>query len=322
MFCPYQGKDVPDELATLEHVVPYSVGGSNAFTIKVSKDANSRAGDEADCLLTNNFFIATERIARGLKGQSGNAPSYKLRGTIEVEKGLSVDARYKVSSASPELWMKPEVQRSMSADGNEQIRIACDLADLDRILADVNRKLSAQGKAPIDKEAFIRTAKIVSNEQPQMKVEDSFGVLTFEQPFIKIALGTAHFALGEFFSRTADADLLRKAMWEPDGNARLQLKLHGAVWPNVPNAEKFLNIMRREDHHIVAIANTGPMSAIIILFGQYLGMFKLSDDVHKYASKIGSGIAYVIDPDTRALSTTSYHEHVTATLRAQLAAKK
>lgn len=270
-FCPYLGKDLADEEASLEHVIPYSTGGSDEFTIKASRTANSQAGGEVDSLLTNNFFIATERIARGLEGQSGNTPSYKLRGTIDVD-GRAVEARYRLSSEEPEIWMRPEVQRAPGPNGTEQISISCDVTDLDRILGDLNRKLAKQGKPAIDKDAFVRSATIVSNDQPQMKVEDSFSVHSFERPFIKIALGAAHFALGETFTRTAEADLLRAAMWEPDPSAEARLSLHGRVWPNVEGTEQFLKIMQRLDHHVVVISNTGPLGAAIILFGQYLGI--------------------------------------------------
>jgi hypothetical protein len=311
MFCPYLGKDLSDEVTTLEHVVPYSIGGSNAFTIHVSKTANDRAGGEVDSLLTNNFFISAERIARGLEGQSGNAPSYRWNGTIDVD-GRAVDARYKISSEQQDLWMRPDVQRALRPDGIEQVSIACELADLDRILADLNRKLAKQGKAPIDKDAFIRNARLISNDQPEMKVEDSFNVHSFERPFIKIALGAAHYALGETFTRTADADLLRCALWEPDPTAVSRQGLHGCVWPlfEGTDTEQFLKIMGRPDQHVVVIANTGPLGAAIILFGQYLGMLKLSDNVRRYAPQIGEGVAYVIDPITRTLDKSTYREHV------------
>lgn len=41
-------------------------------------------------------------------------------------------------------------------------------------------------------------------------------------------------------------------------------------------------------------------------------MVKLSDDVRPYQSKIGPGVAYVVDPSTRTLTTSTYMEHVAA----------
>jgi hypothetical protein len=316
MFCPYSGKDHPDSDGTIEHVVAYSIGGSDAFTITASKQANGRAGEEVDCLLTNNFFIATHRIALGLVGQSGRSPSYKLQGTIDVE-GRSVPSSYKLADA-PQLWMKPEVQWSTGPDGKEQIAIACDLSDVDRILGDLNRKLAARGNGRIDRDAFVKSAKVVSDERPEMKIEESFSVSSFERPFIKMALGAAHFALGEDYTRTPDADRLRAALWEPDANVRAKLQLHGRVWPNVegPALSQFLKLMRRGDHHVVVVANTAPLSVGIILFGEYLGMIKLSDDVRRYTPKIAEGVAYVIDPRTRKLSTHGYRSYLAANTRA------
>lgn len=315
MFCPYSGEEHADDEASDEHVVPYSVGGSNAFSIRVSRRANNRAGEEVDSLLTNNFFIAAHRIGKGLVGQSGRSPSYKLFGTIDVD-GKSVKSRYTVGDV-PQLWLRPEVTSGVDEDGNECVTIACDVSDLARIIDDINRKLVARGKAPVDRDAFLKSAKIVSDDQPQMKVSDAFDVTSFERPFIKMALGAAHFALGEDYSRTKEASRLRAALWEPNANGRARLRLHGCVWPNVtgPGHEHMLKMIRRRDQHVVALSNAGPLAAYVVLFGEFQGMIKLCEDSARYRQKIGEGVAYVLDPITRRLSTHDYRQYLAANVR-------
>ena len=49
MFCAYCGVDHDESIALSdEHVVPYAVGGSNAFTIRVCKASNNALGGHID----------------------------------------------------------------------------------------------------------------------------------------------------------------------------------------------------------------------------------------------------------------------------------
>lgn len=303
MFCPYLGEDLPDADFSLEHIVPLSVGGCDAFSIRVSKKANSDCGDEVDALLTNNFFIAAERIALGLTGQSGRLPKYKMRGTIDIE-GRVVDASCAVTAIGAEVRIPPEVTRFVDADGGEKVTIACELSDLDRILKDINRKQADRGKPLVDYKEFVATARISSGDYP-VDVAESFDVRSFERPFIKMALGAAHFALGELYTRTGEASQIRRALWESNADVRDALGLRGKVWPNIGGLERIVKEFGSPHTHVVIFTNTDVLAVAIILFGMYVGTLRLSDDSGRYASTVGNGLVYVLDVQKRQMKATT-----------------
>lgn len=306
-LCPYHGNDEDEDAFTREHIVPFAVGGSNQFMISVCKACNDRCGSEVDALLTNNFFIASERIARNLKGQSGNAAKWTFDGTTDLD-GRAIEAKYTVSTEELQLWTKPLVKRTRVGE-LEEIRIECDEKDLERILRDLNKKLARQGRGPIERDVFLQGARS-SESTPDMRVNDTFNVRSFERPYIKMALGAAHYVFGERFSRSADADRLRLALWEPDPVQRDALKLGGFVWPNVPTSPVTHELLRWRDHHTVLIMNTRPLSFAAHLFGMYFGGLLLSEDTDRYSAVVpeGSGVVFVIDPSSRKLRSLTLHD--------------
>lgn len=306
-FCPYHGCEEDESVFTREHVVPFAIGGSNQFMIQVCEACNSHCGTEVDALLTNNFFIASERIARDLRGQSGNSAKWIFKGTTNLE-GRAVETKYTVSTKELRLWTQPLVSRK-KVDDQEEIRIECEENDLERILKDLNKKLIRDGRSQIEQEAFVQAARS-SIATPSMQVSDTFNVRSFERPFIKMAIGAAHHVFGELFSRTNDADRLRVALWEPDPVQRDKLELGGFVWPNVPASPVTSELLRSKDHHTVLMLNTGPLSVTVNLFGMYLGTVLLSNDTAKYAAIVpeGSGVVFIIDPLLRALRSMTLVE--------------
>lgn len=70
MYCIYTDNTITKEASNEEHIIPLSLGGSDAFTIKVDKDFNSKVGSEIDGKLSNDFLINMARRKRGVRGHS------------------------------------------------------------------------------------------------------------------------------------------------------------------------------------------------------------------------------------------------------------
>lgn len=97
MYCPYHGEDHAEPTPfTDEHVVPYALGGSDDLCIRVCKGANDRMGSEVDAPMLDNFFIASERLTRGIKGTGGSQPRWTFRGETEIG-GKMVPATYSIT---------------------------------------------------------------------------------------------------------------------------------------------------------------------------------------------------------------------------------
>jgi hypothetical protein len=70
MYCIYTDTEITKKTSSEEHIIPLSLGGSNAFTIIVDKEFNSKVGSEIDGKLSNDFIINMARSKRGIRGHS------------------------------------------------------------------------------------------------------------------------------------------------------------------------------------------------------------------------------------------------------------
>ena len=62
VFCPYLGKEIPSDDASVEHVIPRSLGGNNKFAILVDRVANSELGSSVDGAVANDPFMGMKRV--------------------------------------------------------------------------------------------------------------------------------------------------------------------------------------------------------------------------------------------------------------------
>jgi len=74
MWCPYTNREISESDATPEHIIPLSLGGSNALTIRVHHNANSSIGSEIDGALANDPLISFVRREFDARGHSGTKP--------------------------------------------------------------------------------------------------------------------------------------------------------------------------------------------------------------------------------------------------------
>lgn len=81
IYCPYTDRMISESSASLEHVMPLSLGGSDDFTILVDRDANSQLGSAVDGALSNDPIVAMMRAKKGATGQSGKPFAAKWKKT-------------------------------------------------------------------------------------------------------------------------------------------------------------------------------------------------------------------------------------------------
>lgn len=89
VFCIYSNSHISDNDSNEEHIFPLTLGGSNAFTIQVSKISNTRSNRELDEKLKSCLFLATNRKkhdARGHKNKAITPPKAKI--TVGTDKSV------------------------------------------------------------------------------------------------------------------------------------------------------------------------------------------------------------------------------------------
>ena len=74
IYCPYTDRDIAENEANTEHIIPLSLGGTNGLEIPVDVDFNSIVGSELDGALANEFLMALRRTEYDARGHSGKEP--------------------------------------------------------------------------------------------------------------------------------------------------------------------------------------------------------------------------------------------------------
>ncbi|RBB99208.1 HNH endonuclease [Pseudomonas sp. MWU12-2115] len=88
-YCPYTDKELNTRDSSIEHIIPLSLGGSNSFTISVSKEYNSKAGTDIDGMLANDFLVLIRRKKYDARGHSKKPPKAILKkSSINKENGI------------------------------------------------------------------------------------------------------------------------------------------------------------------------------------------------------------------------------------------
>lgn len=236
MYCAYHGQDHPEgTVFTIEHVIPYGLGGSNQFAIQVCQKINNDVGSEIDAPFQKILPVAYERFIRNLKSYSGEEPSILFRGTTTIS-GRTIRIEYEITQSEKNLVMTPSIHKEKTKEGL-RYNVQTTPDQFDRMLRDMERKgmklLDDSGNVITRSELLARTP--VQNSVPEISCHwnaEEWSVAA-KREFIKIALGTAHFFMGERYSRSEGAERLRKALYAPEDELR-SIPIRGSIWPSNP----------------------------------------------------------------------------------------
>lgn len=290
-FCIYSGKQWPVSERSEEHIVPVALGGSDEFvTYDVAKTVNSTMGTSIDAALADDIRVQLMRARLGLAGRSGRVPDLlDAYGTV-ADTGERVRCILPVDGPSI-IRTFPRIQRNV--DG-KHISFVCSAADEARVLSDLRAK---QGQFTVE----TRTESVTRN--PTVSFETSFIFGSLQAAFVKMGIGTGHFALGDAWSASQHAARLRPQLSNPtplgkDPARRVAVPL-AAIAPR--------DILRLfsigEDHHVLALLNRGgPLLFMGLLFGQLFGSMFLSDGPWPACEALDDGgVVYVIECRNRVL---------------------
>lgn len=310
-FCIYSGREHPECVRNLEHIVPYAIGGTGEFgTRDVSAKANSDVGSFADGLLINHPFVTIQRWRLQLRAQSGEIPGITFRGTIDVDDS-AIDARYDIHpDGTVELTTMPGVQSDWT---NRQFQVRCDPDHLPEILDNIVGKGQKKGLSISLDDIRVQASKQTRIEQPTLSTDLSFGLFDLCPGFVKMALGTGHLVFSEAWSRGGDADLLRTVINERDPERRNAVPVHGQVWPNISGDDLVKrNCYIDNDKHVLVVLNQKPVAFYALLFGRIDGFVQLAErPVMGTGLPAGRGVAFVLCCRTRRVASFDWEEFVT-----------
>lgn len=80
IWCPYAGEEMDSAACNAEHIIPLSLGGSNSFTVPVSKTLNAEVGSAIDAALaTRDVITMFRRREFDARGHSNKKPEVRIR---------------------------------------------------------------------------------------------------------------------------------------------------------------------------------------------------------------------------------------------------
>jgi hypothetical protein len=322
MYCVYCGKDHDESVPiTREHIVPYSIGGANAFCIQVCADSNSSLGGLVDKPFIESFVVRSKRFFFGLLGTDGTEPTLDLSGQGVIG-GREVAVTYRITSNDKQLRIaSPTVEKKTVPEG-EQWSLSGDPESVKAILLGKLTSVQAKGGQITDLGGTVLDA---SNVDPFLKATLSttlspdivktihFDYLQFRRFFAKLALAAGHYALGEPFSRSGHAQVLRQTMSAQNPK---EAEIPGSrIWPDIEGGAEVFQHFHREDAQVLAAVNGSAPVFIASIFGIDAVIPLAQIETGRSAIPPFSEKVFVIDLPSRKLSEYTFHEYLVQRVR-------
>jgi hypothetical protein len=261
--------------ASLEHILPLALGGSNAFvTTDVSRQHNHDLGSDIEAPFMNLPLLAMKRHLLGLRGHGGTVPpiEWKMRSTENGEPGLitiddtgNVDVLFEPVVITDQ---KPTHTQRLVAGSSDRVR---------EILEGMLR--SAQKKGERVYTLSGEEIRALPDFERHFEIEET-GVLHAQVGFdfeawvrgiFKIVLGLGHVVLGPNWTFSADGgDRVRSVLFlSPEHWPRSSMQgfTTGRIPDEIANTLGIDETVRALNQHTLAILPGKTPRAVISLFG-------------------------------------------------------
>lgn len=317
-FCPYCGVEHDTTVATsVEHVVPYALGGSDDLTITACARSNNDLGSKVDAPFLDFFPVRSARFYLGLDSGKGNGPTLDLSGTGWID-GREVRVSHVISSHRNEFKIAdPTITKTPNSDGSEHWEIFGDPGTVRNIVAGKLRRQTKLGKTLTTADGIVLTPENLESTfarketvtpNPSVMITISPDHLTFIRFFSKLAMAMGQLHFGQTFSRSATGASLRRQMTAEDLH---DVTLCGHFWPETQSVKHILSRFAETDRHVIAIMDAEPPILVVSLFGEYdafLPLGQLTEGTKPTAAQ--EGTVWRIELPSRRLSRITLGEFV------------
>lgn len=310
-----QNEPPDDRTATLEHIVPFALGGTDAFTIRYcSKKANNDFGRDIDAPFIALPITGFKRHSLGLKSYSGTVPDIVFKGDCpELQKSCNIVFPY-----AGEVYADFGINGTGGIDSGK-VTFSGSEDRLRGAVTSLIKKASRKGLTvlgdqlqPITTfEEALEAATKETGEKLHFRMDfgrDAFFV-PWSRGIIKIALGLGAYALGRTWAFSPEADVFRTSLI-CDTAALAAQPLRGTTVGRIPPDLARMIDIQPGRHSLAVLPHENGMAAYISLFG---------GDIFDAIIDLGNGLADVkrsndrlpptwncvfhIDPVTRKLTT-------------------
>jgi hypothetical protein len=270
-------------MRSVEHVVPYGLGGSNNLIILTCGKSNNSLGSEVDAPFMDSFLVGAMRFFLDLESNKANAPKLDLGGTGWID-GKEVPISYVISGKMKKLKIaKSSIIKTAKGNGTEHWQLSGDPTQVRKILEGKLRKEVALGKTlTLEDGSLLRledldrifAEKKTTVGKPSVLKTIRHDYLVFIRFFSKLALAIGHLHFGESFSRSATGDRLRENM---KTQTMEDVTFRGRVWPEIGIFQGVLNMIGKEGHHTLVIMEGEVPVLLVSLFGEIGAVIPLGE---------------------------------------------
>lgn len=253
---------------SIEHVVPWSLGGSNACaTEEACRECNGKLGETVDSDCINQSIVMTYRHQFGIAGHGGTIPDIVLNvRSLDTNELALLTIPY---SGSVSIEHKPVVIRQ-SEQNSKRVRVTGSRKQVRDIIEGITAKARKRGAMVTDtsgEEVDIETAiaTAVAKISTRYQIDWDYEMPLIWRELVKVAFGFGHLALGWRWTRSRRAEAMRRVARSLGDLHELEALIQ-RVRPEIrsilPPAEKG----RTTDHLICLMVLEEPI-IIVSLFG-------------------------------------------------------
>ena len=263
-------------LPSLEHIIPLSLGGLDAFSVNdVSRAANNEAGNKIDDRLSSNLLLLMLRQRYKLEGHRGGVPDLRFQGSFL---DINREAWLEITGEGELVWGFSGSSQSRGKatvlEGSEQ-QVRSRLASMLHSISGKGLQLLTPWGNITDGED-IETAILLSDKEDgkQFKAQLTFDLRDFQAALgrfcVKVALCAGYKVLGPEWAFGPAGIRLRSVLFAPDV-ALASCGVRGTLYSDLPL--EFRDALGcGPDRHVVAVFPLRKTTvAIVSLFGGAFG---------------------------------------------------
>jgi hypothetical protein len=261
-----------DKTASLEHIIPYALGGCDLFSIPYcSKKANNDFGRDIDAPFIALPVTGLKRHALGLKSYARIVPDIVFKGDCpELQRSCNIIFPYQGAAYADfgiDVQGSIDIGQITFSGSKDRLRAA-----VESLIKKATRKglavLSQQLESIATFDEMVEAATKATGETLHFRM--NFGRDAFFVPWskgiIKIAFGLGAFSLGSTWAFSPEADILRSCLI-CDAASFPNKSLRGTTLGRIPPEIARMIDVQPGRHTLAVLPHEDEMVAFISLFG-------------------------------------------------------
>jgi len=301
--CFYCGEKKPAEAASKEHIVPVCIGGGGEqlITWRVCGTCNGFMSKHVDLPFGRDWVVASHRLVGKIANRG--KPPVLCMGVVQWARPEQVEVHVADEGVSFYRWR--------TTGGDERVLVTLDPSKerhlrlarrvLKKRFSDAKVVNDASYKATPEEDDVVDA---LAQLGAKMSLKYTISRTAWDRALVKMALGLTCKQFGREFVVSDCAAELRRFVWEMDADKRANMGIAGVsgflrtveegvskVWRPVPGS-----------HDLALIESNGDIRFVMVVFGQYENIVRVSADP-SWAGRLPGhmirGVLWRVEPERK-----------------------